>query len=481
MRRKMVRRMKIQSRRDGSCGFTLVEILITLGVIALLAAIAFPLYKNYVIKASAVEGLEFADAMRIKVIEAQMESPDRRPGQIRGVAADKITAIAFLPNGNRTAPLLGGISVGMNLPHVGEVSALALEFFADGSWRCVAHDRFVADMGMKQDGFKPALDAAALPASCLPGASAMAAHPAAPAGCPGGAQPIQVPDAAGKMQMACPPPAAVAVAAPAPSAQPANPAPAGVAPKETMMNNVKYELQQIPPWPGSSSRGETCLRLAPGQNPPTPVVANPCPPGTVSSTANSRMAECRPISICPINPVAPNGKPDANTCPPGMIYHLAGAPPVGPSGLTSSYKLPKDWDNSRGVCLDPKNYLTYERQYGLRSPATAYKAMQCEVCSGPPVICENVHTTKACEWPMNVCVNELTNHADTGRQVVRGCGNEENAFIEWFQKYSANDKCVNFNDRFVYTAEFYCSYSCASDNCNKPVNPANKWTGTYTN
>lgn len=463
-----------------------------------------------------------------------------------GKPVDMMTGLTWV-RGTPADAYVGYIMAEMNLPGFGKRKVLALELRSTGDWHCVGAARFAKPEESLDEKYLPAQcrDGQAVakvgaPASQPVAPTGQAAAPAV--ACPTGQDKVQTTDAkgiaislclpacpAGQTRNAqdpsrCDPPAQPLVqcqpnempyngpwggacnrvcnsgqfydpasptkcsatppaAAQPPAAQPTNPAPAGVTPKETLLNNVKYELQVVPPMQmaGASTKDTICLRLAPGQNPPAPVKVTPCPPGTLPNGSGW----CRPISICAINPVAPNGKPDANTCPPGMVYYLAGQPAVGPSGLTGAgaatgNALPKNWDNSRGVCVDPQqdgSGITYSRQYNLPStPALAYKAVQCEACSGPVAICENLHRTVTCQWPMNVCANELTNHADTGRQVVRGCSNIQNAYTEWFQKFSANDKCVNFNENFVYTADFYCSYSCSGDKCNARVNPAAKWS-----
>jgi type IV pilus assembly protein PilA len=51
-------------------GFSLIELLIVLTIVAVLCAIAVPTYKSYVVKARVTELLTVADAYKIKVIES---------------------------------------------------------------------------------------------------------------------------------------------------------------------------------------------------------------------------------------------------------------------------------------------------------------------------------------------------------------------------------------------------------------------------
>lgn len=48
-------------------GFTLVELLITVAIVALLAAIAFPAYDDYVVRGKLVEGINGVMSLRVKL------------------------------------------------------------------------------------------------------------------------------------------------------------------------------------------------------------------------------------------------------------------------------------------------------------------------------------------------------------------------------------------------------------------------------
>lgn len=55
----------MQSRQ----GFTLIELMIVVAIVAILAAVALPAYQNYTVRARVAEGLALASAAKVKVVE----------------------------------------------------------------------------------------------------------------------------------------------------------------------------------------------------------------------------------------------------------------------------------------------------------------------------------------------------------------------------------------------------------------------------
>ncbi|MEI6416080.1 MAG: prepilin-type N-terminal cleavage/methylation domain-containing protein, partial [Pseudomonadota bacterium] len=175
-------------------GFTLVEILVAVALVAVLAAVGGLSYQYYVIKARVTEALEFADAARLRVdvplAVGGVIDPNLLPGGKVGMMAElkwRNTPTAAPGTSTGKTPL-GYILATMNLPGLGDkVPVLALQRLADGTWLCVS---------AAQVGEKDALAESYLPSTCR-GVAMAAPKSATPAPtCPPGQELVTLPTGA---------------------------------------------------------------------------------------------------------------------------------------------------------------------------------------------------------------------------------------------------------------------------------------------
>lgn len=153
-------------------GFTLAEVMLTLAIIAILAAVALPLYQTYSTRARVSEALVFADAARTRVDLALFQGAAPDPGALNA-RADMITRVQWVPAAATTPNgALGFILVEMKLPGLGDapVNALALLRMSQGAWICTS----AAKVAVPDAKVLP-LEEKYLPATCHGDGSALAA------------------------------------------------------------------------------------------------------------------------------------------------------------------------------------------------------------------------------------------------------------------------------------------------------------------
>ena len=184
-------------------------------------------------------------------------------------------------------------------------------------------------------------------------------------------------------------------------------------------------------------------------------------PAAASTAAPAAKPTPTPVNTKPPQPPPQSQKPTGsnNPCGKGGIW-IPSTPSVKDKyGLDVQAQPDFSKGPVSGGCISAGN-----------RPSDPYADIQCEACTGPIQICEQIHVTKTCKWPNNVCANKIMNHLDGTKTVARGCGSNEFAYREWYTGTSDEDKCdVIKNNQHV---DFYCAFACLKDKCNAPLRPA---------
>jgi prepilin-type N-terminal cleavage/methylation domain-containing protein len=384
------------NHRHRQAGFTLLEIVVGIAIIAVLAAIAIPAYRHYLVRAHAAELVEDYEAIKkltalsydgTKSCQDYVNTLD--PKFFKNEYASLDIGFQDAPNGGHTPFFRVCSQVGKQGKMGVEVAAHAYKMFQN------------IDAMDKGAVVGQALVAFAAPLT-PPGTSVCddlkPTTTATAKGCGG----------SGGLQ-------------PALAAQTQNPAP-----------------PSQPPSPPS---------------PPPPPPAPKLPDTTIDGT------KCKPWEYadgknCRLRPEYANltitKKPSKadNPCPDGYYFH----PKNGQAYSGGSQD---------GQCVSAGNH---------QDP---YEPVRCTVSKPglPPALGERLHMEKDCEYPNNFCITKFTNHDTGAREIVRRCGNRQEATMEWYYGTSDSDKCQTFDPKFVLTLDYECLYACVKDGCNSQPNP----------
>ncbi|MDY7576807.1 pilin [Herbaspirillum sp. RTI4] len=123
-------------------GFTLIELMVVLGIIGLLASFAIPQYRNYMVRTRVVEGLNLASGAKLAVAEAAQAQV---MGKALTAAQVAYTSPESTPNVESIAVGEGGVVTITYKAGIGDVNVTSptltlVPTFGAGaiSWQCVA-------------------------------------------------------------------------------------------------------------------------------------------------------------------------------------------------------------------------------------------------------------------------------------------------------------------------------------------------------
>lgn len=95
-------------RHQGSKGFTLIELMIVIAILAILLAIAIPAYQNYTIRTKVSEAIHLAAPVKIAVVEtlhAIGGIPDQGSTGVGAIESDYVASIVIANDGTGTVTL----------------------------------------------------------------------------------------------------------------------------------------------------------------------------------------------------------------------------------------------------------------------------------------------------------------------------------------------------------------------------------------
>ena len=432
-------------------GFTLIEILIALVVIAVLAAIAVPSYQNYVTRSRIAEGLLFADAARIAV-ELNYDEQGQLPAANFpiDITADMINHVSWHPEPKK--PNQGFVDVNMNLPNVGNAVTPFLLFAEVNknsiTWRCIsARDHGYAEKDSVSNSY--------LPGICLDGG--VLAHAKNSSGCRSNEEKVTIKGA----------PACVPKCTAGQVRSTTNPTNCVTQPVLPSGSTSGSSTATNTPAPGSSSQSSQSTK-------PSRQGTKTCPSGKVaviSKGVESCVDKCDDAEERdPANPkkckrknyTATQDPTTHNPCPSGFVF------------VPDSMKNWKDgWDPQMGGT--PPNPWTWTGtpQSGecYSDGGGGYSDTTCSICAGPPASCDLAIYDDTCTYPANVCINKLTNLASGDKLITRRCGTSDEAYNDWYLGTSDDDKCRQSSGNKVLTYQFECTFACVKDGCNFDLNP----------
>ena len=392
--------------RNRERGFSLLEIMVSLAVLGILAAVAAAGFREYVVRAAVSEGFGFADAARTGVIEslAMGAAPSSAAMSGGGVAGHR-TSVDWHP---ASAPpgLKGYLLASAELPLMGQKKAFALELREGGNWYCVEAGPYAAA--------DEALPSRFLPAICRDG-GALPSAPARTAGCGPDEDPLSIGVPGGTSVAACAP--------------------------------------KCPPGYSRAAGGGAVCHPDPA---PVPVV--PSTAAAVAAPSPSAATTAAPaVTAAPAGAAAP-------ACPPGQ-FRAADRQTGLPTGACRDW----NYGGGGWQAPAPDSPCHLGTPVPAPKDAV-FQAMTCDpvadpgLCAGlPPDPASDPAWAKTCK-PGELPFARVTNGGGGTQELARGCMSLSECAN--YKGDMTNESCQKHSMSQVVTQSYECVYCCVGDGCN---------------
>ena len=124
--------------RTTTTGFTLIELMIVIGIIAIILVLAVPAYQNYTIRTKVGEAISVAAAAKIAGVETCQSDPLANPSTDSGYAFTASSYVASVVIWGTDCP---GLGVTLTTQNSGADTDPVIDFYppTDGSnesWKC---------------------------------------------------------------------------------------------------------------------------------------------------------------------------------------------------------------------------------------------------------------------------------------------------------------------------------------------------------
>ena len=118
--------------KKSSHGFTLIELMIVVAIIAILAAIAIPQYQNYVVKSQATRAYSELNTLRSAIEICQSDGNSGAVCDLDSVSSDMLLTDPVVSSSPASITATFGTNAHTRL----QGATIAIEKDADGQWGC---------------------------------------------------------------------------------------------------------------------------------------------------------------------------------------------------------------------------------------------------------------------------------------------------------------------------------------------------------